>query len=41
MISLKDKLANLELVGDKEVAQDIVENSVDAGILAHVLDLLC
>lgn len=40
-VSLKDKLANLELVGEKEVAQDIVENSVDAGILAHVLDLLC
>lgn len=23
------------------MAQDIIENSVDAGILAHVLDLLC
>lgn len=29
------------MTGDREPVQDVAEDVVDAGILAHVLDLLC
>jgi len=36
-----NQIQSLELTGDREPVQDVAENVVDAGILAHVLDLLC